>query len=305
MAYSKLMEKIQEEEFVITGELEPKRTGNLESLFEEARKIEQYVDAANITDNPGSFIRTDGLATSILVNERTNIEPVFQLTCRDRNRIGLASALLGASAAGIKNILVLTGDHTVLGDVPESKPVFDFDSAQLLKLAREIVDKKTVFGHKVKGRKKYPPQYHIGIGANPNSTHPDIELAKIKRKVEMGAEFIQTQVIYDLESTEYFLKKLRDFNIPVLVGLFPMKNYSTAYWFNKLVPGVDVPKDIIQDFKNVKENSTNKTEKKKRYDEININLFGPIIEELKRRNYANGLHMTAVGYSRIYPKLIQ
>ncbi len=302
--HSKLMQALKSGEFAITGELEPERTANLDSLMKEARAIEQYVVAANITDNPGSFVRVDPLATSILVNQKTNVEPIFQLTCRDRNRLGLASAILGACSAGIKNLLVLTGDHTSLGDIPQSKPVFDLDSAQLLKLAREIVDEQKVYGHKIKGKKEHPAKLNIGIGINPNTTHPDIELGKIKRKVEMGVDFIQTQVVYGLENTEYFFKELSKFNVPVLVGLFPMKNYKTAYWFNKLVPGVDVPSEIIEDFKRAQDESSSKSEKKESYDDINTMLFKPIIEELKKKNLASGLHITAVGYSRIYPKLL-
>ncbi len=301
--YSKLMEELHAGRFVVTGELEPEKIGNLGTLYQEAREIEPYVVAANITDNPGSFIRVDSLATSILIKQNTQIEPIFQLTCRDKNRIGLASALLGAASAGIKNILVLTGDHPSLGDTPQAKGVFDLDSAQLLKLAREVVDDQRVFGKKIKESKNTPVQFHIGIGANPNSSHPEIELAKIKKKVDMGAEFIQTQVIYDLEKAGDFLKQVHSFGVPVLVGLFPLKTYTTAYWFNKLVPGVEVPEDILTKFKEVDDANLPKSEKKEKYDEINVELFNPIISELKNNKIADGLHITAVNYSRIYHKL--
>ena len=238
--YSKLMEELHAGRFVVTGELEPEKIGNLGTLYQEAREIEPYVVAANITDNPGSFIRVDSLATSILIKQNTQIEPIFQLTCRDKNRIGLASALLGAASAGIKNVLVLTGDHPSLGDTPQAKGVFDLDSAQLLKLAREVVDDQRVFGKKIKESKNTPVQFHIGIGANPNSSHPEIELAKIKKKVDMGAEFIQTQVIYDLEKAVGEYKKGNTEELKKII--IPAEVVSSIY------PIVEVKKKNLKKF---------------------------------------------------------
>jgi methylenetetrahydrofolate reductase (NADH) len=301
---SDLMTKIHNKEFVYTGEIEPGRNLNVNSLVEEANKIKQYVSAINITDNPGSFVTMSSLAASTYLQLKADVEVIFQLTCRDINRLGLASQLLGAAAVGIKNILVLTGDHMMLGDIPESKPVFDLDSANLLKLAREMVDKQSIYGIPIDQAEKIPPKFHIGIAANPNSTGPEIELAKIKRKVELGAEFIQTQVVYDLEKSENFFKELQKFNIPVIVGLFPMRNYSTARDFDKLVPGVSVPKDILDQFQQVKKAGLDKKEKWAAYDKINVDLIKPMIEELKKKKYAAGVHISAVKYSRIFPQLM-
>ena len=199
---SDMMKKIAAGEFVFTGELEPNRSATLKPLLTEAEELKKWVTAANITDNPGSFVAMNGLAAATYVQEKIGLETIFQLTCRDMNRMGLASALLGAGAVGIKNILLLSGDHTVLGDLPQSKPVFDLDSAQLLQLAREIVDDHSIYGVPLEDAVEYPPRFHLGIGANPNASHPEIELAKIQRKVELGAEFIQTQVFYSFSSLQ-------------------------------------------------------------------------------------------------------
>ena len=298
---SRMITQINNGEFVFTGELEPGRTTTIDPLIDEANKISKYIVAANITDNPGSFVAMNGLAAAIQVKFQTNIEPIFQLTCRDQNRIGLAGSLLGALAAGIKNILVLTGDHTSLGDIPQSKPVFDLDSAQLLHLAKEIKDQHHIYGIPLDDTENIP-NFHIGIGANPNSSHPEIELLKIKRKIELGAEFIQTQVVFDLEKCTSFLQELQKLNVPVLVGLFPMKNYSTARDFDKFIPGVSIPKDLLQAFKAVKNGNSSKQEKHIQYDKINTDFLNPMIKELKSKGYAKGIHVTAVHYSRIFPK---
>jgi methylenetetrahydrofolate reductase (NADPH) len=301
---SNLMTKIRAGEFILTGELEPGRTTNMDLLLEEANAMRPYVAAANVTDNPGSFVAINGLAATTFMALKTDLELIYQLTCRDSSRLGLASQLLGAAAVGIKNVLVLTGDHPILGDVPQSRPVFDLDSTQLLQLAREIVDQRSIYGVKLDEENHTLPHFHIGIGANPNTDHIDAELIKIERKVELGAEFIQTQVIYDLEKTESFFSSLKKFGLPVLVGLFPMRNYSTARDFNKLIPGVHVPKDILDKMKKIHESSLDKKAKYDSYDKINIDLFIPIMKELKKKGYAAGVHITAVHYTRIFPKLL-
>lgn len=301
--FSNFMRKLNAGEFIFTGELEPGRTTNMNGLLEEASAMKPYVVAANITDNPGSFVAINSLAAATFMLLRTDLEPIYQLTCRDSSRLGLASQLLGALAVGIKNVLVLTGDHPMLGDIPQSRPVFDLDSAQLLQLAREVVDQRSIYGVKLDEDTLSPPRFHIGIGANPNTDHGEVELLKIARKVDLGAEFIQTQVVYDLERIENFFQNLKKFKLPVLVGLFPMKNYATARDFDKMIPGVHVPKDILEKMKTIHDSSMDKKSKYDAYDKINIDLFTPLIKELKKKEYAAGVHITAVHYTRILPKL--
>ncbi|UYP46121.1 hypothetical protein NEF87_002406 [Candidatus Lokiarchaeum ossiferum] len=303
-AYSRLMKELNSGKFVFTGELEPGRSANMAPLIKEALEIKDYVAAANVTDIPGSFVSMSGLAASISIQHQTPVEVIYQQTCRDLSRLGLASSLLGASAAGIRNVLVLSGDHSSVGDIPQSKPAFDLDSTQLLMLAREMVDQHTIYGIPIEDADIAPPKFHIGMGANPNSTHPEIELLKLKKKVELGAEFIQTQVVYDLETTEPFFQELKKLGVPVLVGIFPMRNYSTARDFDKYVPGVSVPKDILSQFKNVKAQGLEKKAKKAAYDKINVDLYQPMMKELQKKGYAAGVHVAAVHYTRIFPQLL-
>lgn len=299
--YSNLMRKIKTGEFVLTGELEPPKSCDISSTIKEAKEMASYIDAANVTDSPLAEVTISSLAASYLVLRDAKIEPVFQLTVRDMNKIGLAATLMGAHALGIRNVLSLTGDHPNMGDVPEAKPVFDLDSATLCMLVREMVDTGTINGHKI----DTPPTLHVGAAANPNSNPMEPEILKIGRKAKAGCEFLQTQVVYDINITIEFLQSIKTYNLPVLLGIFPMKNYGMAKGFDMFVPGVDVPKDILTKWKDVKTNIIDKKEQKKKYDQLNIEFFGPFIQELKAKKLINGIHCMAVHYTRIFPQLVE
>jgi len=209
--------------------------------------------------------------------------------------------MMGAHALGIRNVLSLTGDHTALGDMPESKPVFDLDSATLIKLVREMVDKGSINGHEIEA----PPTLHVGGAANPNANPMEAEILKIGRKAEAGAEFIQTQVVYDLDKTIEFLSEIKKYKVPVLLGIFPMKSYAIAKGFDEFVPGVSVPKDILAQWKAIKKDVTDKKMQNEAYDQANYEFFKPFITELKKKGLLAGVHCMAVHYPRIFPKLQQ
>lgn len=300
MAYSKLGEMLEKGEFILTGELEPEKTCDLSHTIQEAREMAPYVVAANMTDSPLGIVTINALAASAIVQRETGLEIIWQQTTRDVNKLGLAGMVMGAHALGIRNVLSLTGDHTNLGDVKEAKPVFDLDSATLVKLVREMVDKKTINGHEI----ECPPTLHVGAAANPNSDPMEAEVLKVGRKAEAGAEFIQTQVVYDLDKTIEFLRAIRRYNVPILLGLFPMKSYGIAKGFDTFVPGVDVPKDILAKWKRIKTDVTDKKTQKEAYDQANYEFFKPFITELKSKNLLDGVHCMAVHYPRIFPKLV-
>ena len=153
-----------------------------------------------------------------IIQREADLECVWQMTVRDVNKLGIAGMVMGAHALGIRNVLSLTGDHTALGDMPESKPVFDLDSATLVQLVREMVDKGTINGNEIEA----PPTLHVGAAANPNANPMGAEILKIARKAEAGCEFIQTQCVYDLDITAEFLSEIKKYNVPVLLGIFPM-----------------------------------------------------------------------------------
>lgn len=299
--YSKLGQAIADGEFILTGELEPEKTTDLSHTISEAKQMAPYVTAANMTDSPLAIVTINSLAASHIVQEASGLEIVWQLTVRDCNKIGLAGQIMAAEALGIHNVLSLCGDHTVLGDCPECKPVFDMDSATLIKLVREMVDQGSINGKAI----EKPPKLHVGGAANPNSDPMEAEILKIGRKAEAGCEFIQTQVVYDLDKTIEFLKGIRVYKIPVLLGLFPMKSYGIAKGFDMFVPGVDVPKEILAKWKGIKTDITDKAKQRDAFDQANYDFFKPFVTELKSKGLLEGIHCMAVHYPRIFPKLIE
>lgn len=296
------MREIKSGKFVFTGELEPEKTTNLDELIEGAKVMKEAVVAANVTDNPQSMAYMSSLVASYSVQKRSGLEMVYQLRCSDRNRIALISDILGAGHLGIKNILALTGDHTAVGDTPEAKPVFDLDSGQLCLLIRKMVDE----GTDLNGKEIHdPPKIHVGVAGNPNCKPLEAEIFKIGRKVEGGAEFIQTQVIYDIELAKTFIKEMERYKCPVLIGIFPMKSYGVAAYFDKYIPGVNVPKDLLTNLKDVKKSDLEKSTKKKKYEDVNTKFFVPFIQELMKTTKAVGVHVMAVNWEPYVVKLIK
>lgn len=295
------MREIVAKRFVFTGELEPGKTTNLHELIEGAKKMKDAVVAANVTDNPQSMAYMSSLIASYSVQKESGLEMVYQLRCSDRNRIALISDLLGAGHLGIRNILALTGDHTAVGDTPQAKPVFDLDSGQLCYLIRKMVDEGTdLNGNEIHD----PPKFHVGVAGNPNCVPLEAEILKIGRKVEGGAEFVQTQVIYDIELAKTFLKEMERYPIPVLIGIFPMKSYGVAAYFDKYIPGVSVPKQLLTELKAIKKGDLEKKEKKAKYEEVNFEYFVPFIKELMKTTKAAGVHVMAVEWEPFVVKLI-
>nr|MDO8098215.1 methylenetetrahydrofolate reductase [Candidatus Njordarchaeota archaeon] len=298
--YSDLMREIKSGRFVFTGELEPERTTDLSEIIESAKDLKGHVVACNVTDGPQACAYMSSLAASYILQKETGIEMVYQLVCRDRNIIALFADLLGAGALGIKNILALTGDHSAVGDMPDAKPVFDLDSAQLTYMIHKMVDEGVnPYGKPI----NKPPKFHVGVAANPNADPLEPEIFKVRRKVEAGAEFIQTQAVFDIEAAKRFIEETKRFNIPVLVGIFPMKNYRIADFFNKNVPGVSVPTELLKKLEKV-EGIADKNLRKEKCDEVNLDFFIGFIKEL-RKTPAVGCHIMAVGYERLTPKLVQ
>lgn len=305
--FSNLMQQIKDGKFVITGELEPEVTSDIGPTVHEAKLIKPYVAAANITDNPKATVCLSSLAGGYMTQEQSGLEIVYQLTTRDMNRMALGSAVLGAGALGLKNILALTGDHHWTGNMPQAKPVFDYDSTHLISLIREMVDHRSIEG--IPFDEEAPDiKIHVGGAANPNSVMwgMEAEIMHIQRKAQAGVEFLQTQVIYDIDMASEFLKEVKDkTGVPVLLGIFPMKGYGIAKGFDEFVPGVSVPKDLLAKFKKVKKgNWPDKKAKKEAYRQINIEFFTPMLEELKKKGLVAGCHIMAVHFPKIFPPLI-
>jgi methylenetetrahydrofolate reductase (NADPH) len=295
-AYSELMKQIGEGRFVFTGELEPVKTTNLHEVLEGARTLKGHVVAANVTDNPTSFGYMNALVPCYMIQREVGLEAVYQMTTRDRNRLALLSDVLGAGALGIKNILVLTGDHTTVGDTPGSKPVFDLDSATFTYMMRKVIDE----GVDLKGNKiEDPPKFNIGIAGAPNADPLEAEVLKIERKVKLGVDFIQTQCVYSVEQAKRFLDAVEYLKTPVLIGIAPFKSKSMMNWMIKFVPGIKVPEDVEQRLRRAREKS------KETFREENVEIFAELVREIRKTTSAAGIHMMAIGFEWVVPKIIE
>ncbi|KKK46469.1 MAG: Bifunctional homocysteine S-methyltransferase/5,10-methylenetetrahydrofolate reductase [Candidatus Lokiarchaeum sp. GC14_75] len=304
-AYSNLIKAIQDGHFVFTGELEPKKILNLDKIIHSAKEMKKTgrIIAANVTDGPQGDAYMSSMVPSYMVQEKANIEAVWQVTVRDRNRIALFGDVIAGAVLGLKNILTLTGDHTALGDHKKSRPVYDIDSTQFAEMLSMMIDDGTDYeGNEIKGGKI---EMNFGCVANPNSDPREPEILKVGRKVEQGIDFIQTQTAFDIDQAKEFLKELEQFNVPVLLGVFPLKSHGIAWYFDNYIPGVSVPKDLLKSLKTAeKENKGNKPGKYAAIDKINIEFFKPFIEEIKKTTKAAGIHCMAVEYERLFESLL-
>jgi 5,10-methylenetetrahydrofolate reductase len=305
-AFSNLCKAAQEGKFVITGELEPKKILDLSEILhgaEEMKKTGKIV-AANVTDGPQGDAYMSSLVPSYMVQEKVGLEAVWQVTVRDRNRVALFGDVIAGAVLGLKNILTLTGDHTALGDHKKGRAVYDIDSTQFCEMLSKMIDEGTDYeGNELEGGKI---EMNYGCVANPNSNPREPEIFKVGRKVEQGVDFIQTQTAFDIDEAKDFLKELEQFNIPVLLGIFPLKSYGIAWYFDNYIPGVSVPKYLLKALKTAeKENKGNKKGKYAAIDKINIEFFEPFIKEIKKSTKAAGIHCMAVEYERLFDPLLK
>ncbi|MHA1291858.1 MAG: methylenetetrahydrofolate reductase [Promethearchaeota archaeon] len=307
-AYSKLMKAVQDGNFVFTGELEPKKILDLSEIIHSAGEMKKTgkIIAANVTDGPQGDAYMSSLVPSYMIQEKVGIEAVWQVTVRDRNRVALFGDVIAGAVMGLKNILTLTGDHTALGDHKKARPVYDIDSTQFCEMLSTMIDEGTDYeGNEIIGGKI---EMNFGCVANPNALPPYLEpeILKVGRKVERGVDFIQTQTAFDIDVAKEFLKELERFNVPVLLGIFPLKSYGIAWYFDNFIPGVSVPKDLLKALKTAeKENKGNKQAKYAALDKINIEFFEPFIKEIKNTTKAAGIHVMAVEYERLFDPLLK
>jgi len=308
-AYSKLCKAIEAGHFVFTGELEPKKIleEGMEEVIHSAKEMKKTnrLIAANVTDGPQGDAYMCSMVPSYLVQQKAEIEAVWQVAVRDRNRVALFGDVLGGAVLGLKNILVLTGDHTALGDNKRARPAYDIDSTQFCELLKKMIDEGTDYAGKEITDGKIEMNY--GCVANPNAVgdYMEPEILKVGRKVEQGIDFIQTQTAFDIDVAKNFLNELSRYKVPVLLGLFPMKSYGIAWYFDNYIPGVSVPKDLLKALKTAeKENKGNKPAKYAALDKVNVEFFKPFIKEIKENSKASGIHCMAVEYERLFQPLL-
>ena len=278
-------------QFVVTAEVGPPKGIHLEHLVEEAKTYLSGITAVNVTDNQSSVMRTSTLATCAMMKQ-AGLTPIYQATCRDRNRLALQSDLLGAAALGIENILCLTGDHTKMGDHPGAKPVFDLDSVSLLYTASQLEKGVDLAGNPLVGE---PPKFAKGAVVSPISDSVDAQLAKMERKVMAGADYFQTQAVFEPEKFIKFMEAAKQFGKPVQLGVIIPKSAGMAKFMNKNVAGVHVPDDMIAELAADKE--------KAKLGITGVEIAARIIKEC--RPYCQGVHIMALGWEAKVPEILK
>lgn len=227
--------------FVVTVELDPPKGMNISKTIGEANLVSPKIAAVNIADSPMANMRMSSISLAHIIQRDTGIDTIFHLTCRDRNVIGLQSELLGAAALGVKNILALTGDTPARGDHPQARGIFEINSIGLIKIAKALNDGKDMMGNKL----DMATNFHIGTTVNPGAQDLEKEIDKLAQKIAAGAQFVQTQPVYDLNIMENFIKRIESFKIPILAGVLPLKSYKMAKYLAKHVPGIDISQTIL------------------------------------------------------------
>ncbi len=284
-----LEEKLKNGKFIITSEVGPPKGTNIMPHIEEAELLKEKADAFNVTDMQSSVMRLGSLAVCRLLVER-GLEPIYQLTCRDRNRLALQSDLLSTAVFGIRNVLLLTGDHTVLGDHPQAKPVFDLDSVSLLKVASGLMKGKDMVGNELDGK----PDFFLGAVVNPGYEPMELQLLKMEKKIEEGARFFQTQAVYDLPTFEAFMKEAFRFDVPVLGGIVLLKSAGMARFMNENVAGVNVPDRYIK--------MMAAADKKERL-KISIQIAAELVKGMK--GLCQGIHIMPLGWEKHIPAVLE
>ena len=237
----KLTQIVAERGFAITGEVAPPKGADPSEALAEARELARHVDAVNVTDGQGAVMRMAPIALARLMTEE-GLVPIWQTTCRDRNRIALQADLLAAEALGVQNALILTGDHMVLGDHPDAKPVFGLDSVQLLHVAARMRG-----GYDLAGNELSAP-LHLCTGAvvAPEADNVELQLMKLRKKLDAGAQFVQTQAVFDPAAFARFMQRASLEDVPLLAGIIPVTSPRMARFMNARIPGVNVPTWVIQ-----------------------------------------------------------
>lgn len=285
-------EKIENGQFVLCGEMTPPKSPNTRVVKKKAQYFEGYVDAVNVTDNQSAVVRMSSLVSSKLLLDE-GLDPIMQMTCRDRNRLAIESDLIGASALGIDNLLCLTGDHQKFGDDPDAKGVFDLDSIQLIAAVRQMNAGVLISGKEM----KHPTNFFIGGAANPFATPMEMRVIKIQKKVDAGAHFIQTQPVFDLETFSKWMdmvvaEGLHE-QVAILPGIMPVKSTLILKHMEANIPGMRIPQTCIDRISQADD-----------VQEEGIRLAVETARELKKMKGVRGIHLLPVGWEKIVPRLV-
>ncbi len=285
---SLLQKALESGEFAVTAELAPPKGTDFSHALQNAELFGDRVHAINVTDFQSSSLKATSLTMCKALID-LGLEPVFQITGRDRNRIAIQGEMLSAGFFGVKNLLALTGDHTTVGDNPGAKPVYDLDSIGILQAATMLASGVDMGGNKLEGS----PSFFLGASVTPEYDPIELQLIKMKKKIIAGAKFFQTQAVYDIRTMEKFKEVTKHLNTKILVGIIPLKSAGMARFMNKKIPGINVPDELIDRLKLSKDPV-----------QEGIKIAGEFIVELKNRNLCDGVHIMAIGAEENVPLIL-
>ena len=285
-ALERFEEKLGKKRFLVTMEVNPPKGTDLSELLSAVERVRERVDAVNVTDGSGAIMRACSLAVAKAVLE-AGADPILQMTCRDRNRLALQADLLGAAILGIRNLLLLTGDDPKAGDHPEAKPVFDINSAALMHVAKGLTQGKDMAGKPLSGA----PQFCIGAAADPGAKDLDVEMQKFQAKIDGGAQFFQTQAVFDAAGFSRFMTRAKACGKPVLAGILLVKSAKMARYMNEHVWGIHVPEELIAHFERARDAKAEC-----------VAVTAELIKAV--RETADGIHLYALGWEELVPVIL-
>ena len=285
-----LKETLHSGKFVITGEIGPPKGTNIEKMVHHIDFLKDKVDAMNVTDHQSSVMRFPSMGAALSVKERGG-EPILQMTCRDRNRLALQADLFFAYTRGIRNVLCLTGDAVPVGDHKMAKGVFDLDSSQLLRTVRLLETGKDMGGNDLDGK----VEFCAGAIVTPEADPLEPQLIKFEKKIDSGAEFFQTQAIYDLDNFQRFMEFARKFKVKILAGIILLVSARMAKFMNNNVPGVFVPQTLIDELAGAPKGTAIKK---------GIEIAGRMIRQIKEEEICDGVHIMAIGKEEVVPDIL-
>jgi len=273
--------------FLVTMEVNPPKGTDLSEILRAVERVRGLVDAINVTDGSGAIMRASPVAVAKAILD-AGVDPILQLTCRDRNRLALQAELLGASILGIRNLLLLTGDDPKAGDHPDAKPVFDINSAALMQVARGLAEGKDMAGKALTGT----PAFCIGAAADPGAKDLEVEMQKLKAKIDGGAQFFQTQAVFNAAPLRALMERAKPFGKPVLAGILLVKSAKMARYMNEHVWGIHVPEELIARFE--------------RAADAKAECVAATVELIRAiRDVASGIHIYALGWEELVPEILK
>ncbi|MFZ3085793.1 MAG: methylenetetrahydrofolate reductase [Candidatus Hydromicrobium sp.] len=289
---SKFEKNLRSGKFAVTCEIGHPKGAEVEGIREAAEYLKDVADGINVTDLQSSVMRLGSLATCHLLKE-WGLDPILQVTCRDRNRLALQSDLLSAYVLGIRNVLALTGDYTTIGDHPQAEPVFDIDSVQLLWVIKNLEEGKDLAGKELTQKPSFFKGAVVNPGADTEASY-ELQIIKMKKKIDQGAQFFQTQAIFDAEVFKRFMERVHKENIdvPILAGIILLKSEKMANYMNKFIPGVFVPEPLVKKMEGTMDKVS-----------MCIEIASRLTEEVKP--YCAGVHIQALGWEKHIPAVFK